>query len=611
MATAAGTDGGPGTSCKGCHGTHDVGRLDDADSRFHPSRLSEGCGECHRTVAEHYEASEHGQALSEGIEVAPSCITCHVNPITHARSAGTAEAKVEQERICLSCHLDNPEVRSRMGPGAGFIASYGKSVHGTALRKGNAGAATCVDCHGSHEMRRGADPEARVSKAHIPETCAGCHGEIADAYAESVHSAAVRRGNPDAPVCTDCHGEHDILWHGDPNSPVSAGNVSAQVCSPCHSSLALSEKYGIASDRFQTFADSYHGLALRSGSLEVANCASCHGSHDIKSPDDPASTVHKANLAETCGRCHPGANDRFAVGAVHVQVSEEKEPVLYWIAYAYIVLIVVTIGGMLVHNILDFIRRTVRRLKIRTGRVRGAMAGQAQYVRMTLNERIQHASLALSFTVLVVTGFMLRYPEAWWVVWIRGLSDEAFELRSLLHRVAGVVMAAASLYHLGYVAFTRRGRRLAVDLLPNAKVARDAVANVRYNLALSRKKPAFARFSYVEKSEYWALVWGTVVMLVTGGVMWFENTFIGLLTKVGFDIAWTVHFYEAWLATLAIIAWHFYYVIFNPDVYPMNTAWLTGRTTEAEMAEEHPLALAALKEQEATATKTPTKEAAS
>jgi hypothetical protein len=79
-------------------------------------------------------------------------------------------------------------------------------------------------------------------------------------------------------------------------------------------------------------------------------------------------------------------------------------------------------------------------------------------------------------------------------------------------------------------------------------------------------------------------------------IMWFDNTFIGLLTKLGYDVSRTIHFYEAWLATLAILIWHFYFVIFNPDSYPMNTAWLTGMLTEREMEEEHPLELERLRE---------------
>jgi len=600
MSTATGTDGARGTSCKQCHGTHDVLPLSSPDAPFSARNLTSSCGKCHPDIAGQFSRSEHGRALAQGEPGAPSCIGCHTNPITVTRAQGerSAKLKIEEERICLGCHLDNPEVRARMGPGAGFIASYETSVHGAALTAGNAGAATCIDCHGSHEMKRGIDPEARVSKSHIPDTCAKCHGQIASEYDDSIHGLALARGNIEAPVCTDCHGEHNILLHSDPNSPVAAGNVSTMVCSPCHSSVRLTSKYGIASDRFQTFSDSYHGLALRGGSLEAANCTSCHGVHDIKPSSDPASRTNKANLATTCGECHPGANERFAVGDVHVAITEEKEPILYWIATTYIILIVTTIGVMLIHNLADFLRKSQRRMKLRRGEIEEPYHGHALYLRMTLGERIQHGSLMASFIVLVITGFMLSYPESWWVEGIRRLSDHAFELRSLTHRTAAVVMVAASLVHIGYVTLSRRGRRLIVDLLPRFDDLHEAFGVARYNLGLSRTKPDLGRFSYIEKAEYWALVWGTIVMAVTGVIMWFENTSIGVITKLGWDIARTIHFYEAWLATLAILVWHIYFVIFNPDVYPMNMAWLTGRLTESEMAEEHPRELAAIRSKE-------------
>ena len=159
-------------------------------------------------------------------------------------------------------------------------------------------------------------------------------------------------------------------------------------------------------------------------------------------------------------------------------------------------------------------------------------------------------------------------------------------------------MVAASMYHIYYVLFTERGKELVRDLLPKIQDARDAIAMLKFNFGFAKSKPLLGRFSYIEKSEYWALVWGTVVMAVTGFIMWFDNTFIGLFTKLGYDIARLIHFYEAWLATLSIIVWHFYYVIFNPETYPINLAFFTGTLTETEMAEEHPLELAELRKKD-------------
>ncbi|MBE0558192.1 MAG: hypothetical protein IH628_13250, partial [Proteobacteria bacterium] len=142
-----------------------------------------------------------------------------------------------------------------------------------------------------------------------------------------------------------------------------------------------------------------------------------------------------------------------------------------------------------------------------------------------------------------------------------------------------------------YVLFTQRGKQLIRDLLPRPQDIRDAFGMLRFNLGLSAVKPKLGRFSYIEKAEYWALIWGTIVMAATGAILWFDNTFLGLLTKLGWDVARYVHFYEAWLATLSIIVWHFYFVLLNPEIYPMNTAWISGTLSEAEMREEHPLEL--------------------
>jgi cytochrome b subunit of formate dehydrogenase len=591
----------PDVSCKDCHGTHDIVSPKVPGSKFSESNLAESCGECHSDVKEHFASSAHGKAIAGAVIGAPNCLTCHRHDITQADAIhDTLSHKISQEKLCLSCHLDNPDVRSRTSPTAGFIAAYEKSVHGSSLLKGNANAANCVDCHGSHEMKKGLEQSAKMNKMNVVETCSKCHTSVAAEFAQSIHGTAAAKGNLDAPVCTNCHGEHNILRHNDPQSPVATKNLSSQVCSPCHSSVALSAKYGLANDRFKTFSDSYHGLAIRGGSVEVANCASCHGSHNIKPSTDSTSTTYKANLAVTCGKCHPGANQRFAVGSVHVTMAAKEEPILYWIASTYIVLIVVTIGGMFLHNLLDFIKKSKRKLMIRRGLIRHEAHGHGLYLRMTLSERLQHVFLLVSFITLVVTGFMLRFPDAWWVRGIQHVSDRMFDARSIIHRVAAIVMIAASVYHLYYVSLTKRGRELIRDLVPKIQDGRDAIAVMKYNLGFSKTKPKFGRFSYIEKSEYWALVWGTGVMAATGVIMWFDNTFIGVLTKLGYDISRTIHYYEAWLATLAIIVWHLYFVIFNPDIYPINLAFWKGTLTEEEMEDEHALELEEIKQREMT-----------
>ena len=586
-----GKDKVPAAGCKACHGAHDILRVNDPKSPVNAANVTGACAVCHKDAVQEFLASAHGSA--EARAKAPSCVSCHgVHNVVSTKNAASPVFKTKEAALCLKCHLDNPEVRGRIGASAGFIAGYQKSVHGMALASGNLKAATCSDCHGSHDLKKPADSSSRVSRQNISATCAVCHPEVAKQYSESIHGLAVRRGEVDSPTCTDCHGEHLIYSRRDSRSRVAPTNVSEKVCAQCHNSVQLNEKYGMSSDKFKSFTDSYHGLASRAGSVEVANCASCHGIHNIKPSSDPSSTVNRANLAVTCGKCHPGANENFARGAVHVIVgSPSGAGILNWIRAIYICLIVLVIGGMFFHNLLDFVQKTRLRFAVRLGKAVREHHGSGLYVRMTLNERIQHAAMFSSFILLALTGFMLRYPDSWWVLAIREWGGSFFQVRGLVHRIAAVVMIGISLYHLFYLLTVKRGRQLGKDLLPRWKDFKDFFANLRYIAGLSKRKPSFDRFGYVEKAEYWALVWGVILMTATGFILWFEGYFINLLTKLGWDISRTIHFYEAVLATLAILVWHFYFVIFNPDVYPMSTAWLNGKISEEEMAEEHPLEL--------------------
>ena len=326
----------------------------------------------------------------------------------------------------------------------------------------------CADCHGSHEVARAADQHSHVSRGEVVKSCSQCHEEAAEDYLHSIHATAFSRGNLDSPVCTDCHGEHNILAPTDPDSPVAPANLAVQVCGDCHGSVKLTERYGMDSNKVKTFEDSYHGLATRGGAVAAVNCASCHGYHDVRKDTDPESLVHPDNLAATCGSCHEGANERFAQGKVHVSIDRaSEEPVLYWIANIYIWAIILIVGGMFLHNFLDFFRKI--REKAQAHWHHHMLPAEEStphrlYLRMTLHERLQHGILALSFIILVITGFMLRYPDAFWVEWLRQINSHIFELRSLTHRIAGIVMCLAGFWHLGYVTATKRGRELIMDL---------------------------------------------------------------------------------------------------------------------------------------------------
>jgi cytochrome b subunit of formate dehydrogenase len=114
----------------------------------------------------------------------------------------------------------------------------------------------------------------------------------------------------------------------------------------------------------------------------------------------------------------------------------------------------------------------------------------------------------------------------------------------------------------------------------------EAAQQFAYNLGLRKQAPRLPAYSYIEKAEYWAVVWGGIVMGVTGVALWANNLTLAWLPKEWLDCATALHYYEAVLACLAIVVWHFYLVIFDPEVYPIDTTWLTGRTVRKHETHE-------------------------
>ena len=591
---------GKGATCVDCHGSHTIKPASDPESSVNRSNIVRTCGKCHSEVEHHYLNSSHGKALTQGIKYAPVCTDCHEeHSIESIRNPNSPTSRANEPNLCLKCHVENKDVLNLTGVSAAFLLSIKSSVHLVALSNGNLKAATCSDCHGAHDMLPAGDPHSKVFRNNIPQTCGqtGCHEDVYEKYMKGIHGKGLVAGNKDAPVCTDCHGMHQILSPGNPQSTVSNANV-ARACSQCHGSVQLTSRYSLPSHTVASYLDSYHGLATQGGSTTVANCASCHGAHDIKPSSDPTSPINPKNLASTCGKCHPGADKRFVTGPVHVLPKSRKEPLLFWISQVYIVLIIGTIGLMGLHNVLDFIKKLIRKLRDHGGLEEDRSRHYKLYLRMTLNERLQHLFLLLSFLTLVLTGFMLKFPDSWWVKPIRDIFGNNFvELRGIIHRVAAIVLVVDAIYHILYVILTKRGRKFFKDMIPRIQDLRDLVDVFKYDFGFSKEKPQFGRFSYIEKFEYLALIWGTIVMGLTGFMLWFNNYFMGIFGPIGLDAATLVHYYEAVLASLAILVWHFYFVIFNPDVYPLNPACVTGMLSEEEMLKEHPLELRHLREE--------------
>src|SRR5262249_20342447 len=156
------------------------------------------------------------------------------------------------------------------------------------------------------------------------------HSEVAEQYRSSIHGQALARGVAQAPMCTDCHGEHKIIKPSQEASPVHASHIR-ETCGSCHGNVRLTRKFGLPSDRIISFDSSLHGLAARVGAQTVANCPSCHGVHNILPASDAKTTINAKNLPATCGRCHHGAGTRFAISQVHVAEGGNEPGLLRWI----------------------------------------------------------------------------------------------------------------------------------------------------------------------------------------------------------------------------------------------------------------------------------------
>lgn len=308
------------------------------------------CLACHGDAAwarEHRAADGRlllveAQAYAQSAHRDRACTDCHedISTVPHG--------KVEPVR-CGRCHptSDMPVAVEDAGS-----SSLHEGAHARALRAGKP-APTCARCHGTHDIRGPKDPRSRVHKPNIPKTCGECHRREAADYWRSVHGKAVAHGVTDAPVCIDCHGEHErLLPTDDPSSSVYPSRVP-DTCSHCHESLPLTQRHGLPTRRAATYRESYHGIAMKFGDATAANCASCHGFHDILPSKDPRSRVHRANLARTCGECHPGATENFAKGTVHLVPTPKEDAPVYWVRMFYRVFIALLMTQFVALIILD------------------------------------------------------------------------------------------------------------------------------------------------------------------------------------------------------------------------------------------------------------------
>jgi hypothetical protein len=210
--------------------------------------------------------------------------------------------------------------------------------------------------------------EAKVGERHkrTPAllACIKCHEDIYEQYRTTVHGVSVlEEGKKEPPYCIDCHGWHYILPSSDERSRTNPANIP-QTCQSCHAQTAIKKRYGLTKDVAGTFKHSFHNRRGEMGSKSVAVCTSCHGWHDIYRVDDPRSKVNQAQVSQTCGQCHQGAQLNFAAAFTHGQVSRTEQVGIYAVTQVHKWMIVLIIGPLVLIVFMDLFRSFRKRAAV-------------------------------------------------------------------------------------------------------------------------------------------------------------------------------------------------------------------------------------------------------
>lgn len=216
--------------------------------------------------------------------------------------------------------------------------------------------------------------------------------------------------------------------------------------------------------------------------------------------------------------------------------------------------------------------------------------GQAQhaaYRRFNVFQRAEHILLLISFSVLAFTGIPQKFSSLPWASTMIGYMG-GIEPTRVIHHWSAVILLAVTIYHFIAVAYRVFVKRVSMTMLPGWPDAKDALRTLGYNVGIYKTPPKMGRYTYGEKVEYWAVIWGTLIMAITGFILWNPIATTAFLPGEFIPAAKAAHGGEAILAVLSILTWHFY----NVHLKHFNKSMFTGDISQHEMVEEHPLELA-------------------
>lgn len=510
------------------------------------------CLECHAT--EEPIVSEH--ALSGSAHESLNCTDCH-SDLTE--TPHDVPAKVN----CSSCHDD-------------VGAKFAKSIHYKAIHdKGLNVAPSCVNCHGTHNILPASNPVSSVYKLNVPQTCRKCHEGIFNDYATSIHGKLWRSGQSNVPVCTSCHSEHDIV---DPTSQSAQKNIPLG-CSQCHQSRSAS------------YQDTFHGKATALGLTETAKCSGCHTAHKILPESDPLSSVNKANLKETCTKCHAGVNQNFIDYDPHMDPHNKERSALVFYTYNFmnwLLILVFAFWGL--HTGLWFQRSVVALIR----REFTIEAHPPQYIRRFSNfQRRMHGIVVVSFTGLVLTGLPLKY---YYTTWAQNLSQllGGIETSRHIHHIFGVVTIGYLVVHMVqmfYLIVIKKEKRFLggpESMVPRAKDWEDFIDNIKW-FFYKGDRPKYDRWTYFEKFDYLAVFWGVCVIGLSGVIMWQPAFFAQFLPGEILNAATIVHSDEALLALAFIFTIHFFHNHLRVENFPIDLTIFSGVVPLERFIKERPL----------------------
>ena len=318
-------------ACSQCHSEVNASRVRACET----ITKKVDCSKCHEDVGQQYQRSRHGQLFAANDLNAPTCRECHgTHGILGKKNPDSVTFPTNVPNLCGRCHREGEKAAVRYtGTQHEIIQHYSESIHGKGLLKsGLTVTATCTNCHTAHRELPKSDPESTVNPKNLPNTCGGCHHGIEEQFVNSVHSATQTKSDKPLPVCSDCHTAHSIRRADQDQFKLEIMNK----CGRCHQEIA------------KTYFDTYHGKVSRLGYTKTAKCYDCHGAHDILRVTDPNSHLSRANVVQTCAKCHSGATRRFAGYLTHATHHDPKKyPFLFWTFWGMTTLLVSTfiIGG--------------------------------------------------------------------------------------------------------------------------------------------------------------------------------------------------------------------------------------------------------------------------